>query len=108
MTWQISGERYVAFFDVMGFKNIAVSHPADAYALLRSFHDAASEAERLTQSIRRSHKPGTLLLSTDPESDSPLVRVIHFSDSTVAITRDASDESSLGIELVCTKVFLHC
>jgi hypothetical protein len=67
----------------------------------------AAEAEHLSRRIFAAQgSEGGLLLSRGEETNSQLVRVIHFSDSTVAVTRDASEQSSLAIELACLKMFL--
>jgi hypothetical protein len=105
--WQITTDRYVGFFDIMGFRSMLNRfHPTDMYALMRSLHEQARHAELMARRIFQGEEQATAILSSK-DSGVSLIKLIHFSDSTLAITRDDSEICSLAMTLVSHKLFIH-
>jgi len=103
--WSITEDRFVGFFDVMGFSALvgdAEDDHGQLYSVMRGLHDAARLAEKLlaqgdlySQVLSRSAAPPGQL------------KVVQFSDSIVVITEDASPASSLLIQRASQVFFLH-
>jgi hypothetical protein len=72
-----------------------------------AFHESAEEAEQLSRKIFPAGDEGSFLVKTSSDSGDALLGMVHFSDSTIAVTKDDSDASSLAIELACTKLFVN-
>jgi hypothetical protein len=101
--WELTSERYVGFYDIMGFRAFVNRHQHDHDALhriMRELHDIGVHAEEM-----HPHDGGGVPLVFDYRGSQ--LRIIQFSDSIIALTRDASSTSSLLIELVLQMFFLH-
>ncbi|MEA3028723.1 MAG: hypothetical protein QOG13_48 [Sphingomonadales bacterium] len=98
--WEITADRYVGFFDIMGFRAMIEEYADDHQALLDrmdALREAATSAEHLGYDTKAA--------------DGPLnfpgcwLRFAQFSDSIVLITRDASAKSSAIIALAAQLMF---
>ncbi len=100
--WDVTAPRNVGFFDIMGFRQLVKRHKDDhdvLHGIMREFHDIAIRAQEM-------HPHGGKLHPALQHRGSQL-RVVAFSDAILALTRDASDTSSLLIQLVSQMFFLH-
>lgn len=100
--WERTAPRYVAFFDVMGFKAMLDRHagePEAIYELMDSLRKAAASAEELNYNTRTPIGPMNF--------PGCWVRFAQFSDSIVLITRDASQQSSALIALATQFMFIR-
>lgn len=103
--WPKTAERYVGFFDIMGFsahvKTAGDDHER-LYNLLLELHAAGENA---MQMMSRGDEYSQTLSKTHVASGQ--LRAVQFSDSIVAITEDASPASSLLIEMASNIFFLR-
>jgi hypothetical protein len=95
--WPLTTERFVAFIDIMGFRNLLLKTPPhQMYRIMKALHNRARLAEKQARgrlsvsqkNIFERNKKGTAF-----------IRVVQFSDSIIAFTRDASPISSITIRL---------
>jgi hypothetical protein len=106
LPWPITCDRFVAFLDIMGFTNmLATLTAAEMYARMCLLHDEVRAAEAMARGIVAG--PDGSVTVSDTRNQEELVRLVQFSDSTVAISRDGSDECSLAIRLAALKLFSH-
>jgi len=98
--WEVTTERYVGFFDIMGFKALVENYANDHQALLErmdSLREAAASAEELGYDTKVSKGPLNF--------PGCWLRFTQFSDSIVLMTRDASAQSSATIALATQFMF---
>jgi hypothetical protein len=97
--WPITAERYVAFIDIMGFRNFLLKTPTDkVYRIMRALHDRARLAEKQARGMLGVSAAATPIFERERKG-TEFIRVVQFSDSIVAFTRDASSISSIAIRL---------
>lgn len=90
-------ERFVAFLDIMGFKNY----------VYRNSHEAVSKRmSKLYSSLSESEKVNTVLNSGNKVNE--LVEISVFSDSIVLFSKSDDFESFLSICLVTATIFANC
>ena len=99
--WERTAMRFVAFFDIMGFKALVERHAAahdEIYDILHHLRMIAGDSQGIGYSTN--------------EPESPLnysgcwIRFFQFSDSIILITRDDSEKSSAMITLAAHIVFM--
>ncbi len=101
--WETTAERYVGFYDIMGFRAFVARYGGDhavLHEIMQDLYDIAVRAEEMHPHPGRKLHPAL-------DHRGSQVRIVQFSDSIVALTRDASGTSSLLIQLVSQMFFLH-
>jgi hypothetical protein len=101
--WDTTAERYVGFYDIMGFRAFVARYGGDhsvLHKIMQDLYDIAVHAEEMHPHPGRKLHPAVGCRGSQ-------VRIIQFSDSIMALTRDASATSSLLIQLVSQMFFLH-
>jgi hypothetical protein len=85
-TWNKTCNRFVAFLDIMGFKNLVMrSNHQELYELLKSFQPTVAMIENDAKSI---------LAKEIKIENIPLTRPVLFSDSIILISNDDSSGSA--------------
>lgn len=90
--WKIRAERYVAFLDIMGYKNmISTWEHSKLYSLMAELGDAVQTSDEATR-ISRFESGGKQI-----EMKAQLARSAFFSDSILIISRDVESDSFFGL-----------
>lgn len=91
--WQITTERFVAFIDIMGFKEFVFQHPnGEVYKMFKTI--------------------GTIIRKAESESPKHKVKSTTFSDSIIIYSKDSTKESLhefLGlVSFITSELFANC
>jgi hypothetical protein len=103
--WPLTEDRFVGFFDVMGFSGMVRDAGDDhghLYAVMLGLHEIARLAEKL---FARGDQYRQVLSRSSTFSGQ--LKAVQFSDSIVVFTADASSASSLLIQMASQMFFLH-
>lgn len=98
--WEQTTERYVGFFDIMGFRAFVARHGGN--------HDAVLDTMESMQEIcRQAENTGVLLFPNARTLNYPgcWIRLVQFSDSILAVTRDLSQTSGACMALASQFIF---
>jgi hypothetical protein len=100
LPWKLSASRYVAFYDIMGFRDFVKrnrrSHKT-IYKVMESLHQAGERARELS----------TLMFGKELSTVFDAINIVQFSDSIVAMTADTSQESAGLITLASQVLFIR-
>ncbi len=103
-SWRVAEDRFVGFFDIMGFKHLLDTLSPDAmYGRMVFLRDVVIECEQLAATITDGKNKSNAPTSSWQE----LVKIVQFSDSVVVFTKDSSPTCSLVMTLLSTKMFLN-
>lgn len=95
--WPVTADRYVAFIDIMGFRNLLLKTPPEQmYRIMKALHHRARLAERQAKGMFSGSRKSIFKMD---EKGTAFIQVVQFSDSIIAFTRDASPISSITIRL---------
>jgi len=101
--WDKVTDRYVGFYDIMGFRAFVARYGGDhtiLHKIMQDLHEIGVRAEEMHPHPGRKLHPAL-------DHRGSQVRIVQFSDSILVVTRDASGTSSLLIQLVSQMFFLH-
>ena len=91
-TWIVTNNRYVAFLDIMGFKNMVNTEKhQDILEKMRTFNKPLSIINDDSESRLLARKLGI------ENDDEPFTRVVTFSDSIILVTNDGTERSGFNI-----------
>jgi len=90
--WNVMSNRYVAFMDIMGFKNMVDREKhQDILQKMITFHQPIEVINNDSEVRLLSKK------LTEVSVDEPFTRVITFSDSIIFVTNDGTERSGINI-----------
>lgn len=106
--WTDTRKRFVAFFDVMGFKDFVYRHNhAKVVSLMRKLETGIRKIKRTEESLLfKRGRPATP--KNDFDIDKVVVRPVFFSDSILLVTSDASPASANKMLMVAAWLTCHC
>lgn len=98
--WDITASRYVGFFDIMGFQSFVGAHKDD-------HGHVVSVMEDMNYICQRAESIAGLLFPLYESIDYPgcWIRLVQFSDSILAVTRDTSEQSRACMSIAAQLIF---
>ena len=100
--WKDTCERFIAFFDVMGFKNYVFRNPHERVRTMMKGLDAAISQIRKREEALLTRT--TVPFPTSPAFDNAIVRPVLFSDSILLVSSD--DSQGAANKMLLSTAFL--